>query len=110
MGVTFRSLLAGGCVAGLLLAAAPAQAAPVTAYEMPFPCGQAWTGTTRASHSPSSRAVDWNRPDDLGDQVVAAASGVVTTAEPRGTSGYGHYVRVTHGNGESTLYAHLTTV
>ena len=77
---------------------------------MPFPCGQEWTGTTRANHSPSSKAIDWNRPDDLGDQVVAAAPGVVTRAEPKGNSGYGHYVRVEHENGENTIYAHLTSV
>ena len=63
---------------------------------MPFPCGQEWTGTTRDSHSPSSKAVDWNRADDLGDQVVAAAPGVVTTAVPNGTSGYGRTVRIEH--------------
>ena len=28
-------------------------AQPLTAYEMPFPCGEVWTGTTRSSHSPS---------------------------------------------------------
>ena len=98
-------------VAGTILAtASPAAAAPLTAYEMPFPCGESWTGTTRASHSPSSNAIDWNRPDDVGDPVVAAAAGVVTTAVPNGTRGYGRYVVVDHGNGESTLYAHLQTV
>ena len=83
---------------------------PLTSYEMPFPCGESWTGTTRASHSPSSSSIDWNRPDDVGDPVVAAAAGVVTTAVPNGTHGYGRYVVVDHGNGESTLYAHLQTV
>ena len=41
---------------------------------------------------------------------MAAAAGVVTTAVPNGTHGYGRYVVVDHGNGESTLYAHLQTV
>jgi hypothetical protein len=94
----------------ILATASPAAAAPITAYEMPFPCGESWTGTTRASHSPSVNAVDWNRPDDVGDPVVAAAAGVVTTAVPNGTRGYGRYVVVDHGNGESTLYAHLQSV
>ncbi|KQQ43770.1 hypothetical protein ASF50_07735 [Nocardioides sp. Leaf307] len=93
-----------------LVLAAPAGAAPDTAYEVPFPCGQTWTGTTRSSHSPSSRAIDWNRTDDVDDPVVAAAPGVVTTAAPTGTSGYGHYVVIDHGGGESTLYAHLNDV
>ena len=46
----------------------------------------------------------------MGDQVVASAPGVVTTAEPTGKRGYGHYVVVDHGNGESTLYGHLSRV
>jgi hypothetical protein len=106
-----RALLTSGLAAALgLVVAVPAYAVPATGFQMPFPCGQEWTGSTRASHSPSSKAVDWNRPDDLGDQVVSAAPGVVTTAEPKGKSGYGHYVRVEHENGENTIYAHLTTV
>ena len=97
-------------LATVLATASPAAAAPVTAYEMPFPCSETWTGTTRASHSPSSKAIDWNRPDDVGDPVVAAAPGVVTTAVPNGTRGYGRYVVVDHGNGETSLYAHLQVV
>ena len=34
-------------------------------------------GTTRDSHSPSRYSIDWNRPDDVDDPVVAAAPGVV---------------------------------
>lgn len=97
-------------LAAVVATASPAVAAPLTAFEMPFPCGESWTGTTRASHSPSSKAIDWNRPDDVGDPVVAAAAGVVTTAVPNGTRGYGRYVVVDHGNGESSLYAHLQVV
>lgn len=93
----------------VVLGAAPAQAAPGNDYEIPFPCGQAWTGTTRPSHSPSSRAVDWNRPDDVGDPVVASAPGTVSVAS-RGSSGYGNWVRVAHANGESTIYAHLQSL
>jgi hypothetical protein len=108
-----RSLLlsaASAVVGALVLTAAPANAAPVTAYEMPFPCSQAWTGTTRSGHSPSYYSVDWNRTDDLGDPVVAAAAGIVTTAVPDGTRSYGRYVVIDHGNGESSLYAHLSSV
>jgi len=85
------------------------EAAPVTAYQMPFPCGQSWTGRTRPSHSPSSKAIDWNRADDAGDPVVASAPGVVSVAAVK-SSGYGHHVVLDHGDGESSLYAHLDEV
>jgi hypothetical protein len=86
-------------------------ARPTTAYEMPFPCGELWVGTTRASHSPSTRSVDFNRSDDFGDPVVAAASGVVTTAVTgKKRPSYGQFVVIDHGNSESTLYAHLDSV
>lgn len=92
-------------------ASAPARkATPVTAHAMPFPCGQTWTGTTRGTHSPSSLAIDWNRPDDLGEPVVASAPGVVTTANKVSTGGYGRYVVIDHGSGEDSLYAHLSVV
>ena len=102
------SAAAVATVGAVLATASPASAAPLTSYEMPFPCSDSWTGTTRAGHSPSRNAIDWNRTDDLGDPVVAAAAGIVTTAVPDGTRSYGRYVVVDHGNGESTLYGHLT--
>jgi hypothetical protein len=89
---------------------ARATAAPETRFEMPFPCGQAWTGSTRDSHSPSRYAIDWNRTDDAGDPVVAAAPGEVVRADPKGTTGYGHYVMLEHATGERTIYAHLDQV
>ncbi len=86
-------------------------AQPVTAFQMPFPCGEVWTGTTRSTHSPSARSVDWNRTDDFQDPVVAAASGVVTTAVTgKKRPSYGQFVVIDHGNDESTLYAHLDSV
>ncbi len=97
-------------VGAIIATASPAGAAPLTSYEMPFPCSETWTGTTRAAHSPSRYAIDWNRTDDLGDPVVAAAAGIVTTAVPDGKRGYGRYVVIDHGNGESSLYGHLSTV
>ena len=72
---------------------------------MPFPCGEVWTGSTRAGHSPSVRAVDFNYPGgDLGKPVVAAAPGTVITAVVgRKKKSYGQYVVIDHGNGESSL-------
>ncbi|QBR91004.1 M23 family metallopeptidase [Nocardioides euryhalodurans] len=87
-------------------AAARASAAPESRFQMPFPCGQQWTGSTRDSHSPSRYSVDWNRADDVDDPVVASAPGVVVRAE-RLTTSYGHWVRIEHPSGETTVYAHM---
>ena len=75
-------------------------------FEMPFVCGQSWTGTTRSAHSPSYYTIDWNTPNDLGKPVLASAPGVVTKAVSL-TGSYGSYVVVDHGAGYTTLYAHL---
>ncbi len=83
---------------------------PATAFQMPFPCGQAWNGSSRSGHSPSYRAIDWNRTDDYGAPVAAAASGTVSVAERNGTTGYGHWIRIDHGHGEQTIYGHLSVV
>jgi hypothetical protein len=106
-----RAVLVAALGAGALLATGEAaHAAPETHFQMPFPCGEEWTGATRASHSPSSRSVDFNRLDDVGDPVVAAAPGVVSVADSYDNSGYGRWVQVTHPSGEKTIYAHLQSV
>jgi murein DD-endopeptidase MepM/ murein hydrolase activator NlpD len=81
---------------------------PVTDYTMPFTCGQAWTGDSRPTHSPSALSIDWNRDGDLGKRVIAPAPGVITRVENLGSRSYGLYVILDHGNGETTLYAHLS--
>lgn len=92
---------------------APAAVPPASAgaagpdQELPFLCGQAWTGSTRAQHSPSALAVDFNRPDDLGRPVTASGSGTVVSVGDTGATGYGKWVRVQHPDGWSTVYAHL---
>lgn len=113
MGHTSRTTTLAATAAALVLVAtmAPAGAkTPMTAYQMPFPCGETWTGSTRAGHSPSVHSVDWNRNPDLGAPVVAAAAGTVTTAYATSKGGYGRWVVIDHGNGESSLYAHLASV
>jgi murein DD-endopeptidase MepM/ murein hydrolase activator NlpD len=92
------------------LGAAPALAAGTDRtpdYEMPFPCNDTWTGTTRADHSPSPFAIDWNKTGDLGALMDSAAPGTVRTVADLGNTSYGRYIIVDHGDGHSTLYAHL---
>lgn len=96
-------------VGALTMMAPAAQArAGDPAYEMPFPCQQKWTGSTRSSHSPSKRSIDFNRTDDLDDLVTASAAGRVSTVVNLGRRSYGLYVKIDHVNGRSTLYAHLS--
>ncbi|MET8309582.1 MULTISPECIES: peptidoglycan DD-metalloendopeptidase family protein [unclassified Micromonospora] len=97
-------LVTGLLVGGVLAPASPALAAPT--FKVPFPCGQSWTGQTRTNHSPAN-AVDFNRTDDLGDPVVASAPGTVDRVTDLGGTSYGKYVRINHGGGYSTYYAHL---
>ena len=99
---------AGVCVVAPTASSYAASSTTGPDYEMPFPCGDSWYGSSRASHSPSSRAIDWNRTDDYGDMVVAPAPGVVTSVTDLGGRSYGRYVIVDHGNGRTTLFAHLS--
>ncbi len=77
-------------------------------FQLPFPCGQGWLGSTRTDHSPQL-AVDFNRTDDLGDTVVAAASGTISRVSNLGNTSYGRWIEINHGNGYTTRYAHLAT-
>ncbi|MEU5906069.1 peptidoglycan DD-metalloendopeptidase family protein [Micromonospora sp. NPDC047467] len=106
MRMRWISLLATGLlVAGVLTPVSPAMAAPT--FRVPFPCGQTWSGQTRSAHSPAY-AVDFNRTDDVGDPVVASAPGTVDRVTNLGDTSYGKYVRIDHGGGYSTYYAHLS--
>ena len=77
-------------------------------FQLPFPCGQVWAGQTRTNHSPA-RSVDFNRSNDIGDTVVAAASGTVTRVANEGNVSYGRWVEIAHGGGWRTRYAHLSS-
>ena len=77
-------------------------------FQVPFPCGQVWAGQTRTNHSPQN-SVDFNRTNDSGDPVVAAAGGRVTRVANAGSTSYGRWIEISHGDGYTTRYAHLST-
>lgn len=77
-------------------------------FQLPFPCGQVWAGQTRTNHSPTP-SVDFNRSNDLGDTVVAAAGGTVTRVANTGSTSYGRWIEIAHANGYRTRYAHLNS-
>ncbi|MGH3759834.1 M23 family metallopeptidase [Actinophytocola sp.] len=83
------------------------QASAAPAFQMPFPCGQTWSGSTRSYHSPA-RAVDFNRSNDYGDRVEASASGTVARVENEGNTSYGRWIEINHGDGWRSRYAHLS--
>lgn len=76
-------------------------------FQLPFPCNQVWAGQTRTNHSPL-RSVDFNRANDYGDAVVASAAGQVTRVGNTGSTSYGRWIEISHGNGYTTRYAHLS--
>ncbi|WP_248963067.1 M23 family metallopeptidase [Sphaerisporangium perillae] len=97
---------------GVALAPSASAAGPRPNFQMPFPCNQSWTGNSSASSAHQSWEIDWNRGStadaDLGDTVVAAAAGtVVISAHQGSTNGFGNLVKIDHGGGWSTYYAHL---
>jgi murein DD-endopeptidase MepM/ murein hydrolase activator NlpD len=74
-------------------------------FEVPYRCGFSTWGQTRSNHSPQ-RAVDFGL--GYGSRVDASAGGTISYGN-RGTTSYGKYLVIDHGNGWSTLYAHLSS-
>ncbi|MER6951832.1 M23 family metallopeptidase [Nonomuraea sp. NPDC000554] len=89
-----------------------AATAAAPSLQLPFPCGQSWTGNSSGSSAHKSWEIDFNRGStanaDLGDTVVATAAGtVVISAHQGSTNGYGNLVKIDHGGGWTSYYAHL---
>lgn len=93
-----------------VLAIAPAAASAATrpAFELPFPCGEKWQGATYTGHGAyNNYPLDFNQgsgDDDLGEVVVASASGTVSVrTEVDGD----HVVVIDHGGGWTSEYRHM---
>ena len=74
-------------------------------FEVPYRCGSRTWGQTRSNHVPR-RALDFGLA--YGSRVDASAGGTISYGN-RGSSSYGKYLVINHGNGWSTLYAHLSS-
>ncbi|WP_017593130.1 M23 family metallopeptidase [Nocardiopsis potens] len=102
--------LAAGALIGLLAPAAAAgadeQRTAAVNLRTPFDCGQVWNANTRTNHNPQL-SVDFQRSGAQGKNVLSSAAGTVTTVADRGNTSYGKYIVVSHGQGITTLYAHL---
>ncbi len=46
----------------------------------------------------------------IGTPIIATAPGIVVRAESQGRNGYGKFVRIHHGLGYTTLYAHCNSI
>lgn len=100
------------CVAGLVLAGAPASAATLGVaaaaakplFQLPFPCGTTWQLNTWGHDPALDIVVEGNTGSD-GLPVLASAAGTVS-ATYRDT-GSGNTVQISHGNGWFTAYYHL---
>lgn len=96
-----------GAAALVCLPGGSAAAADRPDFDAPFACAEQWSASSRSGHSPSYYSVDFNKDDDDGAPVLASAPGQVTLVADRGETSYGKYVIVDHGDGWTTLYAHL---
>ncbi|MCY0925341.1 peptidoglycan DD-metalloendopeptidase family protein [Streptomyces sp. H27-H1] len=105
------------CVAGLVLAGAPASAATgagagaraATAaakpsFQLPFPCGTTWEMHTWAHNPALDMVVEGNTGSD-GLPVQASAAGTVSATY--WNNGSGNTIQISHGNGWFTAYYHL---
>lgn len=112
-----KTLLAGLCgVAALSLGGVNAASASAVSagpmFQLPFPCGETWVGSSKSPAHTAGYEVDFNGSagdgnGDLGRTVVAAAAGTVVMSEFRTADGFGKVIKIRHSDGSVTLYAHL---
>lgn len=110
------TLIGLAAVPTIALASTPRAEAAVQAaatrplLKVPFPCNEVWRGATFSGHS-LPYAIDFNLPSggdtDLGRPVKASGAGRVVAATYLEGQGFGEYVKIDHGGGWETVYAHL---
>ncbi|MEV0149387.1 MULTISPECIES: M23 family metallopeptidase [unclassified Nonomuraea] len=105
-----------GLTAVLLPQAASAQSSSAMAvsHKSPFNCGKTfyannWTGTP--AHNPSG-SIDWQDygSDDINGETVRATAAGTAYFYNAGSTSYGQWVEIRHGDGTRTRYAHLASM
>jgi hypothetical protein len=83
-----------------------------TAHRSPFNCGKTfyannWSG----GHSPHG-SIDWQSygGDAINGETVRATAAGTATFDNEGSTSYGQWVQIVHGDGTRTRYAHLATM
>ncbi|MFC4530100.1 M23 family metallopeptidase [Sphaerisporangium dianthi] len=82
-------------------------------FQLPFPCGETWVGSS-GSFAHTGNEIDFNGSAGDGDRdkgrtVVAAAAGTVVISAYQTGNGFGNLVKIRHSDGSTTLYAHLSS-
>ncbi|MEO3809841.1 M23 family metallopeptidase [Sphaerisporangium sp. B11E5] len=100
--------------AALLPQAASAQGAGalLASHKSPFNCGKTFNANNWSpGHSPSG-SIDWQDygADDINGETVRATAAGTAYFNDAGSTSYGKWVEVRHGDGTRTRYAHLATM
>ncbi|MFF5208239.1 M23 family metallopeptidase [Streptosporangium sp. NPDC000396] len=83
-----------------------------TSHKSPFNCGKTfYANNWYPGHSPSG-AIDWQDygSDDVDGETVRATASGTAYFNDAGSTSYGKWVEVRHGDGTRTRYAHLATM
>ena len=109
--------LLGGLVAGSGQIIAPdTDWVPVGALAWPLPQTFAVTSHFGYREDPFTGEIDYHNGTDIaapaGTPILAAAAGTVTIANGIDSWGgsYGYHIKIDHGNGLETLYAHCSAI
>ncbi|WP_240644082.1 M23 family metallopeptidase [Antribacter gilvus] len=115
--ISMRWLLAALAAVALTLAMTPAPASAdvsvqLAGHKSPFNCGKTfyannWSG----GHNPSG-SIDWQTygSDAINGETVRATAGGTAHFRDAGSTSYGKWVEVVHGDGTRTRYAHLASM
>ena len=78
----------------------------------PVATGYGWPADAHSlsgnPYGPGHLGIDITAPE--GSNVYAAGAGVVTMAQGGWNYGYGNVIQIDHGNGDVTVYAHLSAI